>query len=195
MADALLGRSVRCFGCDHRFVATPDRPAPPLWPREARPAPRPSGEPGAEEDELAKGARGPFCPGCGRRITWGDLSCPLCGEELEPEDDILRGRRRAAELVRRDFEPHRGPLIVSLGNVSMIIGGLSLCLFGAGAVVSVPVGVLAWAMANRDLERMRDGRMDPRGKAQTQSGRAGAIAGVLLGLIFAAFFAFVYLAK
>jgi Na+/proline symporter len=123
------------------------------------------------------------------------LRCPFCGEELEPENDGRGWRRRIAELVRRDYEPHRGSLIVSLGNVSMLVGGLSLCLLGFGALVSVPLGVLVWLMAHRDLELMREGRMDPRGKAQTETGRTGAIAGIVLGLIFAAFYALLYLAK
>jgi hypothetical protein len=76
----------------------------------------------------------------------------------------------------------------------MFIGGLALCTFGLGAAVSVPIGILAWLMANRDLERMRDGRMDPRGKCQTQTGRTAAATGVILGGIFAAFYALVYLA-
>lgn len=192
VADALLGRRVRCFGCGQPFVATADQPPPPPR-REAPPAPHPAGGPRADADELANGERGPFCPGCGRRITWTDLRCPFCGEELEPEDDARW--QRMAELVRRDYEPHRGALIVSLGNVSMIVGGLSLCLFGFGAFVSVPLGILAWLMANRDLKLMREGRMDPRGKAQTETGRTGAIAGIVLGSIFAAFYALLLLAK
>jgi hypothetical protein len=42
---------------------------------------------------------------------------------------------------------------------------------------------------------MRAGRMDPAGKAQTETGRTGAVVGIVLGLIFAAFYALVYLAK
>jgi hypothetical protein len=122
------------------------------------------------------------------------LSCPHCGEELEPEDGPRPAWRQAADLVRRDYEPHRGSLILSLGNAAMIVGGLSLCSFGIGACLSVPVGILVWVMANRDLERMREGRMDPGGKSQTEAGRTGAVAGVILGLIFAAFYALVFLA-
>ncbi len=195
VADALLGRRVHCIGCRHAFIALARRPAPPPARSEAPPAPRPAVGPRLELDDPLEAERGPFCPGCGRRITWGDLSCPYCGEELEPEDEGARWRRRQAELVRRDYEPHRGNLIVSLGNVSMILGGLSLCMLGFGATVSVPLGVLAWVMANRDLELMRQGRMDPRGKAQTETGRTGAIAGIILGMIFAAFYGFVYLVK
>jgi hypothetical protein len=195
VADALLGRRVHCIGCRRPFIALAGRPASPPPRPEAPPAPRPPASPRLAWEDPREDERGPFCPGCGRRITWGDLSCPYCGEELEPEDETARWRRRQVELVRRDLEPHRGSLIVSLGNVSMILGGLSLCMFGLGAVVSVPVGVLAWMMANRDLELMRQGRMDPRGKAQTETGRTGAIAGIILGMIFAAFYGFVFLVR
>jgi hypothetical protein len=193
VADALLGRRVRCFGCNHAFLAVTDRPAPPA-PREKPPAPRPS-DPARAGGDFLDDERGPYCPGCGRRITWGDVGCPHCGEELEPEDTAIAGTRRLAGLVRRDYEPHRGPLIASLGNLSMILGGLSLCLLGAGALFSVPLGIAAWMMANRDLERMREGLMDPRGKVPTETGRAGAIAGILLGLIFGAFYVLVYLGQ
>jgi hypothetical protein len=192
VADALLGRRVRCFGCSQPFVATSTPPRPPSPRREASPPPRRPGGPRAGDDERANGDHGPFCPGCGRRIGWADLRCPFCGEELEPEDER---RRRIGDFIRRDYEPHRGALILSLGNISMIVGGLSLCMFGLGAVISVPLGILAWLMANRDLEDMREGRMDPRGKSQTETGRTGGIAGVILGLIFAAFYALVYLTK
>jgi hypothetical protein len=194
VADALLGRRVRCFGCSQSFVATANQPPPPSPRREAPPSPRPVAGPRAGENERSDGEAGPFCPGCGRRITWADLRCPHCGEELEPEEDAQRWRR-TGDIVRRDYEPHRGPLIVSLGNVSMIVGGLSLCMFGFGALISIPLGILAWLMANHDLEHMREGLMDPRGKTQTETGRTGGIAGVILGLIFAAFYALIYLAK
>jgi hypothetical protein len=193
-ADALLGRWVRCGACRHSFLATAERIAPPARPQTPPSPPERSRDraprPDDGDEDFPDAERGPFCPGCGRRVGWRGLTCPFCGEELEPEDDA----RRLADRLRRDYEPHRGSLILSLGNVSMLVGGLSLCTFGAGAVVSVPVGILAWMMANRDLERMRDGLMDPRGKAQTETGRTGAIAGIILGGIFASFYALLYLA-
>ena len=189
-----MGRPVRCFGCKQSFVATTERPTPPTGRRAPLPLPPPSARPASDEDDDLNGEGGPFCPGCGRRITWEDLLCRYCGEELEAEDEARAKRRRNLDLVRHDYEPHRAALILSLGNVSMIVGGLSLCSFGAGAVVSVPLGVLTVVMANRDLERMRDGRMDPNAKARTETGRTGAIAGIILGLIFASFYALVYLA-
>jgi hypothetical protein len=195
-ADALLGRRVRCSACRHTFVATeehiaapPRRETPDLPPQRSRTlGPRPVPDPDGDEDHAGED-RGPFCPGCGRRIAWRDLTCPHCGEELEPEDNA----RRAA-CIRRDYEPHRGALILSLGNVSMFLGALSLCTFGLGALLSVPLGIFTWGMANRDLERMREGLLDPRGKKQTETGRVGAVTGIILGGIFAAFYALLYLA-
>jgi hypothetical protein len=193
VADVVLGRRVRCFTCQHSFLAEA-RPAasPPL--RRDAPSPARPARPLSDDEDAASYERGPFCPGCGRGITWSDPACPYCGEAFEPEDEHQPAWRRVADLIRRDYEPHRGPLILSLGNISMFIGGLALCTFGLGAAVSVPIGILAWLMANRDLERMRDGRMDPRGKCQTQTGRTAAATGVILGGIFAAFYALVYLA-
>jgi hypothetical protein len=192
MADALLGRRVRCFGCSHSFIATPERTFSP-----PRPEPPPPERPpdvdwprltGAEADE----GRLPFCPGCGRRIPWEVLRCPLCGEELEAEGPARRLQWRLSQVPRRDYEPHRGRLIANLGNASLILGGLSLCVCGTGAALSVPLGIAAWVMANHDLERMRLGLMDPQGRAQTEGGRAGGVAGTILGLLFAAFFAVLF---
>jgi predicted Zn finger-like uncharacterized protein len=194
VADALLGRRVRCIGCQHTFVAAAGQAPPPPARREMPPLPRLAVPPRIDDEDAVASEGGPFCPGCGRRIGWRDSFCPHCGEELEPEDGPRPSWRRPADLVRRDYEPHHGRLILGLGNLSMIVGGLALCSFGIGAVVSVPVGILAWLMANRDLERMRDGLMDPSGKSQTLTGRTGAIAGVILGVIFSAFYALLYLA-
>src|SRR5690348_12767437 len=84
-ADALLGRRVRCFACKHTFLATPERIAPPRPPSgRSGDSARQLGRPRAEEEDFDSGERGPFCPGCGRRIGWRDWNCPFCGEELEP---------------------------------------------------------------------------------------------------------------
>jgi hypothetical protein len=197
MAEAMLGRLVRCFACEHRFVATPGPlPRPGRGRGEAAPPPPRPPEPRREDDEdEAAEDRRPFCPGCGRRISWEAVVCPHCGEEFEPEDEARGRKRRLITRVRRDCEPHRGRLIAGLGNFSLIVGGLSLCLFGVGALVSVPVGVAAWVMANHDLAQMRAGAMDPRGKAQTENGRTGAIVGVVLSLLFASFYAMLYLGR
>jgi hypothetical protein len=143
------------------------------------------------QDEDDEADRRPFCPGCGRRVNWEVTRCPHCGEELEAENDFRR-RLRLGQWVRRDSLPHRGRLLAALGTFSMVVGGLSLCLFGVGAVLAVPVGAAVWLMANRDLELMRSGEMDPAGRTQTENGRVGAIVGIVLGTLFAAFFAVMF---
>jgi hypothetical protein len=185
LAENFLGRPVRCFGCTHTFVAAPEPPAQPLpgLPVPVRDEPPPPREEPPGRRELV------LCPVCKRPVGWDSSFCPYCGLELEPEEVCDRADR----LGRRDAEPHRGALLVTLGNVSMIAGGLSLCLAGLGALVSVPTGLAAWVLAQRDLGRMRAGLMDPRGRGQTEVGRIGGIVGLVLGLLFAAFYAFVYL--
>jgi hypothetical protein len=183
MAESMLGQSVRCIACDNRFVAAPVPPPSPTQGRAAVP----------DEDEDPQ-ARQPFCPACGKRVSWDVVTCPHCGEELEAEDEFSR-QERVPPGVRRDTVPHRGAVVATLGNISMIAGGLSLCTFGLGAVISVPLGVVAWVMATYDLEQMRAGVMDPRGRAQTETGRTGGILGVVLGLLFAGFFAVMYVGR
>jgi len=200
MSESLLGRHVRCPGCDQRFVAQgepepsskPSRPPPvPAPPRPGRQRPRTLDEAFPDEEFL------PFCPGCGRRVRWESIACPHCGEELEEESHLARAYRRGTrELspihLRRDGIPHRGKLIGRLGNACLILGGLSLCIAGLGAVVCVPLGITTWVLANSDLEQMRIGAMDPRGKQETESGRIGAIVGTVISMIFAGFYLLVY---
>lgn len=183
-SETSLGRTMRCFGCQKSFVATNVRVA----------APRPDPLADHDKPEGVNGIRAPFCPGCGKRIAWSDLQCPHCGEELEAEDE-KSARRVGYASIRRDGEPHRAALIAALGNVSAILSGLGICTFGFTAWIGVPLGILTVALADRDLQKMREGRMDPNGKHLTQSARAGGIAGTILGLLFAFIFALVYLAK
>jgi hypothetical protein len=189
MAEGLLGRRVRCIACQSHFVAEQGPPQPP---RPAPPPPVPHRAAAKRQDENEEEADPrPFCPGCGRRVSWEVSRCPQCGEELEPERDFRR-RLRLGPWMRRDGLPHRGRLIAGLGTFGMVAGGLSLCLFGVGAVIAVPLGVTVWLMANHDLELMRSGEMDPAGRTQTENGRVAAIGGLVLGPLFAAFYALMY---
>jgi hypothetical protein len=121
---------------------------------------------------------------CGLSATWEDRSCRHCGEPFESESagPTLFDER----LRRRDSEPHRGQMIATLGTISMFFGGLALCLGGLGVLISGPLGIAAWVMANRDLALMQTGQMDPQGRHQTENGRAAGIVGLVLGVLFAA---------
>jgi hypothetical protein len=117
-------------------------------------------------------------------VPWKSRYCPHCGEEFEDTEvtRATRGRYR----FRRDTVPHRGALLSTLGNISLAAGALSLCLFGVGAIVGIPLGIAVWVMAQTDLAQMRDGIMDSQGRHLTETARASAITGLVLSLIFAA---------
>jgi hypothetical protein len=174
MAETLLGRRVRCFSCSHSFLAGVDTPAQHPRPEDV-PNPRPAegeGRPGPQTQ--------PLCPVCSKPTSWDDATCPHCNEPFESEERF--GER--STWFRRDGEAHRGTLIATLGNISLITGGLALCAGGLGALVAIPVGLIALVMANHDLRLMREGLMDPLGRAQTETGRVGAAVGIVIGLFF-----------
>lgn len=62
---------------------------------------------------------------------------------------------------------HRGPLILALGILSLII--CFIC------------GIVAWIMANNDLAAMDSGTMDPSGRSLTNAGKIVGIIGTALG--------------
>ena len=214
MADAMLGRAVRCISCGHRFTASsPSEPEtrrvaplpavepspqerqaapgragpPPLPPGFDEPAPVPGrrfGEP--DEERRPRGPELPCCPACGRRVPWEAVRCLHCGAELETDPGYARLRRRGPAPVRRDCEPHRGPLLAGMGNFTLAAGGLTLCVAGLPLVVVLPLGITTWVMASNDLARMRTGEMEPDGRTQTESARTSAITGLVLSVFFAA---------
>ncbi len=92
-ADTFLGQQVRCFGCGRRFLASADSPEKPVEPRaptlseyEKYAAPE-SARPADEEEDW------PYCPGCGRVVSWTDIVCPHCREEFADDDRRSSDRR------------------------------------------------------------------------------------------------------
>jgi len=185
-ADSLLGRQVRCYGCDARFEATADPPSPPTPPRPA-PAPRRDAWPApprfsSDEDDEEDW---PFCPGCGRQVSWHDLACPHCGEEFEEEQPPRPARPLHLDVagpVVREGAPHRGWLLLILGSLSATLGAFSPC-FAYVAIIGVPLGGVVWVLAGRDLRRMRDGSVDQRGRALTRLAYATGLLGVAMGVL------------
>ncbi len=208
--DDLLGKSVRCPACGVTFTGSAD-PGPPPAPTESTPpqlelpggdtvvaapgsgnpppsapAPRPS-RPGQGPPEAAT------CPYCAASIRQGAARCPACGEDLGDEDD--RPWERPARIpVRRDCEPHRGNVVLALGIVS-----LCLLVCWPLSVVALPLGITAWVMGARDLEKMRKGLMDPSGQGLVQGGRVCGIVGTILNSLYlvgcGGYFLFIVLAE
>jgi predicted Zn finger-like uncharacterized protein len=206
VADDLLGQRVRCPACQGTFDAA--RPAPPTPPplnlsvddEPAPPAPAPAGPPslvGAVELKPAAadaGAAPPApsppealpgdrrtCRACGREVHRDARRCYHCGERF-----VRDGRDRDGvpgltfhAPVRRDSEPHRGPLVLTLGVLSLVLLSI-VCLWPVGAVL----GVVAWVMGRADLGKLKRGDMDPAGQGLTQAGWICGIIGTLLNGLF-----------
>ncbi len=184
MPEGMLGRRVRCFGCDQRFVATPESAQPPRPEPLARPRPSAATPPASREEPVSPETA--FCPACSRAVPWKAHFCPHCGEEFDDVDGV---RGRIPPRFRRDALPHRGRWLTTLANISLAAGALSLCLFGAGALIGIPLGAAVWVMAQTDLAQMRDGSMDAQGRQLTETARAAALTGLILSLVFAAGYA------
>jgi hypothetical protein len=137
---------------------------------EKQPAPQPSDGPRP-------------CPYCGEHVSRLARRCRYCGEDLGPRADRRDDREdeRPWETrygVRRDAEPHRGPLILTLGIISLVTAVIYFL-----SCIGLPLGIVAWVLGHRDLKRMERQEMDPQGKGLTQAGWiCGIIGTVLTGL-------------
>lgn len=145
-------------------------------------------DPRPPEPASRRRPRGNGCPVCGQRVRPGAAHCPNCGEELDDAAGEDRPWERPGAAPRRDSEPHRGPLIHTLGLVSLLLGMPALC--GAmclpltvSGLLSLALGLTAWVMAFHDLKQMEDATMDTEGRMHTQNGKNYAIAGTVLGAL------------
>jgi predicted Zn finger-like uncharacterized protein len=206
VADDLLGQRVRCPACKDTFDAARPAPAapPPLnLSVDDEPAPPPpagapglvgavelrsSSDPGGAAPTApernpprpADGRRGLLqCPACNRQVHRDSRRCYHCGERFGRGDRDPDGMPGLTihDPVRRDCEPHRGPLVLTFGVLSLVL--LSMC-FPVGAVL----GVAAWVMGRSDLRKLKGGDMDPAGQGLTQAGWICGIIGTLLNGLF-----------
>ena len=76
------------------------------------------------------------------------------------------------------LDPHRGPLILVLGILSLPAWGLF-------------TGIPAWIMGKGDLEKINGGMMDPEGVGTTKAGMICGIISTILGLLCIGFYAVV----
>jgi hypothetical protein len=63
------------------------------------------------------------------------------------------------------LQPHRGTLILILGIASIVC-----CLI---------TGIVAWVLANKDLQAMASGQMDRTGEGLTKAGKICGIIGII----------------
>jgi hypothetical protein len=181
----LLGRMVRCASCGGTFEAkeSPAATPPPASAPELPLPDRPSGRSRSRHDDSNFDDTEP-CPRCGEEIPVVSARCEHCGERLELVED-----RPWERGVRRDCEPHRGGLLLTLGVISIVCGALGIAMFccaplsGLFVVGGVACAIPAWVMGHRDLANMRTGAMDPRGRGTTQGGWICAIIGTVLNCI------------
>jgi hypothetical protein len=89
----------------------------------------------------------------------------------ENDDPTPSKRRRLKRRSSRDYQPHRGTLILVLGILA-IVTGLHLIL-----------GPIAWIMGNNDLKEIHAGRMDPEGEGTTNIGRILGMVATILGIV------------
>lgn len=145
----------------------------------SEPAAKPIPQPGAAPQPMAVRSAGTRrCPYCREDILSDATWCRHCGEELDHEDEARPPWQRKGGL-RRDCEPHRGGLLLTLGIIGIIAAVIPyFTIFG------VPISIVAWIMAQRDLNQMRANVMDPQGLGVAQTARICAIIGTCMGVLW-----------
>jgi predicted Zn finger-like uncharacterized protein len=175
LPDDLLGRMVRCASCGNTFEAQASA-AP-------NPPPTPAPELPAREDLVFNDSEP--CPRCGEAVPAGAARCLRCGQPFDEEEEDQSWERG----VRRDSEPHRSGLLLTLGVVSIVCGALGTAFFCCAPVAALflvagfSCGIPAWVMGHRDLAKMRAGEMDPRGEGVAYGGRICGIIGTILNIV------------
>jgi predicted Zn finger-like uncharacterized protein len=183
--DELLDKKVKCPTCGQVFEADSADNSPRSTTEPAAPSPKPETPPAAAKKSSSRrppsGAKGDQvpCPYCRELISEDYSRCPYCGEYLDAGSEVEDDRPWERYGGRRDSEPHRGSLVLTLGIISVVVSALSVCLC-PGAVVGLGLGITAWVMGHADLRKMQDGTMDRRGQGSTKGGWICGIIGTFL---------------
>jgi hypothetical protein len=83
-------------------------------------------------------------------------------------------------LLRRDAEPHRGERLRGLAITALVLG-VAAWPCGFPLLLALPLALVAFALAGRDLVGMRGGRVDPRGAGATRDARYLGCIALLVG--------------
>src|SRR5262249_55664718 len=170
---------------DDEEVIRPHIPGVPPPPRPLTPVLVSTSKEAAPLDEIDSGLM--RCPGCRARVTHGMQRCPACGYRLAEREDERPWERRDGPL-RRDCEPHRGPLVVTLGRISLCLSipgllGVAYFPFILASFVGTGMGIIVWVMARDDLDQMEQKVMDPAGQASTETAQTCSKLGFTIGII------------
>jgi len=193
VTEELLGKVVQCPSCGQKFEAAgsvagmppPNESAGVTTAENVPLMPAPGPPAGAAiRAEPPPAGNGDFepCPFCEKPVRRDALRCGHCGEELEEEMPPWE----QPGALRRDVTPHRGPLLLVLGILSIVFVPMAMCCGVIGiafALAGVGLGTSAWVMGHRDLRKMRQNQLDPRGKGLTTAGWICGIVGTLLSLL------------
>jgi hypothetical protein len=188
--DDRLGRKVRCPACAAVFTA--EAPAPSEEETETAGSAATSEAGSGEEEEDGAIQKEPVPR---RKRPPAEPEEEVEEEEEEDEGAPRRGRRRRGKRdLRAPKRSHHGPIVMTLGILSMIFplvglvllvccGALGSWLSAIFALLAIGLGLPAWIMGQRDLAAMRRGEMDFSGEAATKGGWICGIIGTVLGVV------------
>jgi hypothetical protein len=196
LPESLQDRPVQCPTCGTTFTAPAANAGPhSSGEREALPADPPAAPTVAQPEGYALHQGSPpaaaaegervFCPSCGAANRPTARCCRMCGTYLKEDDEKENDEEEdghsweSGRGPRRDAEPHRGPLILTLAIISLVALSFSFC-YGLGALVGLPLGLTAWVMGRNDLAKMRKNLMDVQGQSITHAAWVCGIIGTIL---------------
>lgn len=127
------------------------------------------------------------CPRCGARATRAQDRCRSCGNRLRNTDND-RPWEEPGSPLRRDCESHRGPLILTLGRISLCFAipgllGVAFLPFAIASLVGAGLGLTVWLMARDDIQQMNRKEMDPEGERDTEAGQRSSSIALVLGIV------------
>jgi predicted Zn finger-like uncharacterized protein len=187
VGDALLGQKVRCPSCNHVFDSTAEPDQPTAAPRAPLDLPidlsldeQSSSSPPAASRGLIGAVEvqrpGDVQPDAAPLPAIPPRQPPPLDDDEDSEWDEPDIRRRGP---RRDAEPDRGAVVLTLGIIS-VAATVIYCIAPVWAIL----GLTAWIMGQIDLRKMKRGQMDDWGRGMTQAGWICGIVGTALnGLI------------